>query len=608
MDKNIPKGLHSFKQSALTWGLLVPSLGLGLTSCSDASLNRNGQNNSFRHNSPANHAATYFPERQIKAPYVLMAQNNSVPKLRGMSQVQRGIFQQYNYDDYSRPHTAPNTVPVVSSARSPRAMPRGNVKPVRASDVRQQLRHQLEEAAPRKIKSYKPAAPKSTRSKPITYAAQQAKVYQGVRPQNYNAQTVTSQQPSSGVQSVKPSSPATVTSLTQSLTTAVKQSPRLVIEEIKVQEAEEQLEQVRAQGRFKLNLEGLVGAGQNETTFRVIDRTDSDFRVRRSANLNLSLPLYQGGRINAAKDVAKVDIKTAKANYKAVQNAVSEQAGIAHLNVLRDRDLVEVYKRNVALLQSQKTTVQSLLRAGESTVTDEALVDARLASIQVRLKQAQSDLSASESRYKKLTGYVAPSLLPVQKVNLPHSLQDAKEAALSNNAQLHARQFQSEAANHNIKVAKSLGRPKLALQGSLRTSEGQSDTIRRSSAAELLLNLSVPLISGGENKSRVRKAALEQSRAALETRALQDDLNERLEQLWATIRAAKESQGPNLTQKLAAEKAYEAILLQRKAGLVTSLDVLSIEQTLLDAELNIIQAKNTEGVARLQVLGLMGAL
>ena len=368
------------------------------------------------------------------------------------------------------------------------------------------------------------------------------------------------------------------------------------------------MEQAKAQGRLKLNLEGTVGASQNDIDFRVIDRTDSDFRVPRAAGLNLSLPLYQGGRINAQKDVAKVDVETAKANYQAVASDVTEEAGIAHLDVLRDRALIEVYTRNVALLQTQKDTVQALLRAGENTVTDQALVDARLASIQASLKQAQSNLSSSESRYKKLTGFPAPALSPVHEFALPASLQTAKEAAVSNNSQLQAMRSQSEAAYHNIRVAKSLGRPKLALQGGLRASEGQSDTIRRASAAEVLLNLSVPILSGGENKSRVRQAALAQSRSELETRALHEDLDERMEQLWASVSAAKQSQGLNLAQKTAAEKAYQAILSQRQAGVATSLDVLSVEQTLLDAELNIIQANNAEGVARLQILGLMGSL
>ena len=613
--------------SVFARGVLVSCMGLGVTACSETSHNLYAPSGKAWQNLPLNHAASYVPQTQPRAPYVRMAQNNAAPGLRGPSHVRKAILQQYHFDDIARQN---NVVAPAVQTNSPFVQPSNSV----VQDVpRQYFQHQLEEAAPRQARNYaspvqhvQPAPAPKVQQIIQSYPAQshtvqgystqgnalQSNVVQSPQPttQNYAGQTVsvigeTLPVPQTNFQ---PASQGASTPIGQSLSTAVQQSSRLAIEDLKIQEAEEQLEQAKSQGRFKLNLEGTVGASQNEIDFRVVDRTDSDFRVPRAAGLNLSLPLYQGGRINAQKDVAKVDVETAKANYDVVQSNITEQAGIAHMDVLRDRALIVVYTRNVALLQSQKETVEVLLRAGENTVTDQALVDARLASIQASLKQAQSNLSSSESRYKKLTGFPAPALSPVQEFALPDSLQSAKETAFSNNSRLLAMRSQSEAAYHNIRVAKSLGRPRLALQGGLRASEGQSDTIRRASAAELLLNLSVPILSGGENKSRVREAALAQSRSALETRAIQEDITERLEQLWAAVSATKQSQSLNVAQKMAAEKAYEAILSQRNAGVATTLDVLSVEQTLLDAELNIIQAENSEGVARFQILGLIGAL
>lgn len=593
--------------SVFARGVLVSCIGVGFTACSETRQNLNAPHANAWQAKPANKAASYVPYSRPNAPHVLMAQNNHPPALRGSSQIRKAILQQYHIDD-SRGLYSPNAQPIAAKNISSGY----TSAPAITAAPKPHFQHQLEDAAPNTArasaaKNYQSPA-QNYHTETAVYANQAALPYQSVSSQSYDAQTAASIEQPSPKTDFQPAYQGSGTSINQSLQTALKQSSRLAIEDIKIQEAEEQLEQAKAQGRFKLNLEGAVGANQSEIDFRAIDRSESDFRVSRDAGLNLSLPIYQGGRINAQKDVAKVDIQTAKANYQAVETHVTEQAGIAHLDVLRDRALIEVYKRNVALLQSQKETVQALLRAGENTVTDEALVDARLASIHASLKQAQSNLSSSESRYKKLTGFAAPALAPVQEFTLPSSLQAAKDAAFSNNSQLQAMKSQSEAAYHNIKLAKSLARPKLALQGRLRASEGQSDTIRRASAAEVLLNLSMPILSGGENKSRVRQAALAQSRSALETRALQEDLSERIEQLWASVSAAKESQGLNLAQRNAAKKAYQAIILQRKAGVATSLDVLSVEQTLLDAELNMIQAENTEGVARLQILGLMGAL
>ena len=81
-----------------------------------------------------------------------------------------------------------------------------------------------------------------------------------------------------------------------------------------------------------------------------------------------------------------------------------------------------------------------------------------------------------------------------------------------------------------------------------------------------------------------------------------------MEQLWANVQAARLSQAPNQAQKIAAQKAYDAIVTQRNAGVATSLDVLTVEQTLLDAELNLVQAQTAENISRFQLLALMGAL
>ena len=546
--------------------LLIASLGLSVTACM-AETKPHSQWAPFGSETSGQYTPLYLPVRASEKRYVQHAQAAPVPQLRGLRPAPQPSYASQAYRDYQV------ETPIY--------------------ETRPALVYQLDDSRLSTIREGRSSAPRAVTSKARTAVAPQTKypVSQTIE-KSQNATTITS----------------TGTSINQSLQSALSQSPRLAIEDLRIREAEEGLVQAKAQGRFKLNLEGVAGPTLSETDFRVVDRSETDFRVRRGANLDLSLPIYEGGRINAQKNVAEVGINSAKANYEAVESAVTQEAAIAHLNVMRDRQLIQIYKRNVTLLENQKTNVQAMVNAGENTLTDKALIDARLAAIKARLELAQSNLAASESSYKKLVGRPAPSLMPVGLVELPASLQDVKEIARLNNAQIKASQTQAEAAFHNIEVAKSFGRPKLSLQGVLRAAEGQSETIRRNSAAEVLLNLRVPLLSGGENKSRVRQAALAQSRAVLETREMQNNLDERLEQLWASVRAAQRSKAPNQAQKIAAQKAYDAIVQQRNAGVATSLDVLSVEQTLLDAELNLIEAQNAEDAARFQLLGLMGSL
>ena len=605
--------------------LLIASLGFGFTACVAENQKPSHWGQHFGQTISARYSPSYRPVTAPQQPYVLQAQNNiaphlRAPQLRGLSSTSQPVYQQNYYRDYPA-ETSLNHPPSQAVQRtqsyesglvyqlddtmmpaiqktylpSPQAM-----QSQKAHSVQPSHNSYVDSATTYSAhgKSYIAASDKASTQRPVISrpvsqrGANQSSTDTVYTSETPNLTTITS----------------TGTTVNQSLHTARETSPRLAIEDIKIREAEEGLEQAKAQGRFKLDLNGVVGPAFSETDFRVVDSTTTDFRVRRGANLDLSLPIFDGGLINAQKDIARVGIESAKADYETVESAVTQEAAIAHVNVIRDRQLIEIYSRNVTLLEQQKKNVNAMVLAGENTLTDEALIDARLAAIKVRLEQVKSELASSESNYKKLVGSPAPSLMPVGLVELPTSLQDIKEAARSNNSQLKAAHNRAESANHNIEVAKSFGRPKLALQGVLRAAEGQSETIRRNSAAEVLLNFSVPLLSGGENKSRVRQAALAQSRALLETRDMQNNLDERLEQLWARVQAASRSKAPNQAQKLAAQKAYDAIVQQRDAGVATSLDVLSVEQTLLDAELNLVEAENIEDVARFQLLGLMGSL
>ncbi len=566
--------------------LIVASLSLGFTACTVGGETTHLQHQDMSSMIEARYMSGFAAQNKEQEPYVLLAQNNATPHLRGMLPPSHHLDEQY-YPNYQ---TGPYNHGVPNARQQHNAI------------TRQNFSYQLDQSLSVPVQQHV-----------VSPQADIASTYN----QNYGVAQTPNWGMNSGAEPQYFASPEPKTSYTphlivntvkQSVNTARSQSPRVAIEGLKIQEAEESYAQAKAQSRFKLSLDGVAGISQSETNFAVVNRTDSDTRLQRSASLDLSLPIFQGGGIRAQKNVAKTGIETARANFDIVQSAVSQETAIAHLNVIRDRELIQIYKRNVDLLENQKQTVQALVRAGESTVADEAIIEARLASIQARLELAGSDLAASESSYKKLVGRPAPRLMPVGSVELPNSLQEIKDAVKRNNAQLRSVETQAEAAFHNIAVAKSLGRPKLSLQGVLRAGEGQSETIRRSSAAEVLLNLNVPLLSGGENKSRVRQAALAQSRAILETRELHNNLNERLEQLWGAVQSARRSKVPNQAQKTASLRAYEVINKQRAAGLATSLDVLSVEQSLLDAEINILEAQTKEDISRFQLLGLMGAI
>jgi len=395
-------------------------------------------------------------------------------------------------------------------------------------------------------------------------------------------------------------------SLRQSLDSAFARSSRLAAETLRVDEAEEVLKQAKARSKPRLEFRSSVGPRQSETTFAFSNTTVDATTFRRSAELDLSLPIYQGGRLRAERSSAKLGIERARASVSQTRGQIIEQTAVAYLDVVRDRKLTALYQKNVDLLREQQSSAAELLALNETTISDKALIDARLAAQRIRLETGLGDLRESESRYKNLVGTPAPKNLPVPSFNLPLSLIEVQALVQQNSPELTALIHSAKSAEHDISIAKSGNKPSLALQGVLRGAEGQNETIDRNAAAELLLNLRVPLSTGGEGQSRVRQAKIARNRLNLEIRDAQDRLRDQVDRLWARKTASEQSQSFNQAQIAATEFAVKTVAEQRVEGVATVIDLLNVQQTLLDTQIQAVQAENRQNTASVQLLNFMG--
>ena len=395
-------------------------------------------------------------------------------------------------------------------------------------------------------------------------------------------------------------------SLRRSLDQAFERSSRLAAESLRVDEAEEVLKQAKARSKPSLEFRSTVGPRTSETTFAFSDTTVTGTSIRRSAELDLSLPIYQGGRLRAERSSANLGIETARASVAQTRAEIIQETAIAYLNVVRDRKLTDLYHQNVDLLREQQSSITELLAVNESTISEKALIDARLAAQSIRLETGLGTLRESEAHYRNLVGQAAPQNLPVPAFNLPLSLTEIQALAQQNSPELTALINQAKSAEYDIDIAKSGNKPSLNLQGVLRGAEGQSETIDRNTAAEVLLNLRVPISQGGEGKSRVRQAKIVRNRLNLEIRDAQDSLRDQIDQLWARKTASEKSQKFNQDQIEATKFAVNTIAEQREEGVATVLDLLNVQQTLLDAQIQTVEAQSRKDAASIQLLSFMG--
>lgn len=397
--------------------------------------------------------------------------------------------------------------------------------------------------------------------------------------------------------------------LQEALISAYNNHPRLQAERARVRESDEDFVQARSQGRLSSTLTGNTGASiTRRTDFGVFGAeglaTEDNFPT--ALQLQVIQPIYAGGRVRALKRQAEAGVFAARESLRGIEQNIFNQAATAYIDVLRDEAAARIRRNNVKVLTRQQQAAQDRFDVGEGTLTDIAQSKSRLAAAEIGLAQADSDLQSSRATYRRVIGHMPSNLTAPPQFVLPDSLQQAQRLAQNNNPQLLAALYNEQAADAGIDVAKAASKPTLSLNAAAQAARGQSSGIDRIEGAQITANISIPIFTGGLNRSRVRQASHAKTRTVFETRDTQRAIDQAVEQLWAQLEASKRSVISSQQQVESARIAFEGVVLEQQVGTRTTLDVLDAEQEALSAQLALLDAERSLNISTFQLLETLG--
>lgn len=414
--------------------------------------------------------------------------------------------------------------------------------------------------------------------------------------------------------------PAHAQDLQSTLVAVYESNPRLLAERARLREIDETYVQARAQGRPTLG--GTASISQSWVSFpggAAVFSPGAATAVGGAANGDVSIsgrpndigvqvvqPLYQGGRVKALKEQAKLGILAARENLRAQENDLFLSAASAYVDVRRDIEAARIRRNNVRVLSRQLEAATARFDAGTGTRTDIAQSESRVAAAEAGLAQAQAQLAVSNASFARFVGRPALSLTAPPIYSLPPSLPDAIAAARENNPQLIGSYFNEAAGRAAIDVAKAAGRPTVSLSGGLSRQREQLSQLQAIDAASITAQITIPIYSGGGNTSRRRQAEHAKTRLAFETRDVELAIDQAVTQIWAQLTAARASLRAAKRQVSAADIAFEGVTLEQSVGTRDQLDVLNAEQETLNAQLSVIEAERNVSVATFQLLSTLG--
>lgn len=303
-----------------------------------------------------------------------------------------------------------------------------------------------------------------------------------------------------------------------------------------------------------------AGAGQNWAFGRGLTSSNTYANRNTSSfswNVQMSLPLFQGLRNVRQLRYAESNLSMAEKQVEASRDEVRLSVISAYLQVLFNKELLEVSREQLRLSNVQLQRQRVLLEAGKVPEVDVIQSEAQVAQSEVQVVNSENDYASSLIELTRLLELDESANFEVETVD-DESLallnaEDVYRNALAYYPSLAAAREAISVADRGITLARSGYLPTLNFSAGLGSSyyslagekvKSFGSQMRDNFSKSLGFSLNVPIFDAFSTRNQIRQAKARKLSAQIQLEQQQRELNK-------TIRLA-------YRQAIGAEKKYEA--------------------------------------------------
>ncbi|MEH6950658.1 TolC family outer membrane protein [Nitrobacter sp. NHB1] len=407
--------------------------------------------------------------------------------------------------------------------------------------------------------------------------------------------------------------PARADTIESALVRAYQSNPQLNAQRASVRATDENVPQALSGYRPKVAITASGGYQYTDATQGVPGGPATALhgaQAPAAVGATVSQTLFDGFQTSNKTRAAEGQVSAAREGLRVLEQTVLLAAATIYMDYLRDSAIVEVQRSNVRVLEETLKQTQDRFSVGEVTRTDVAQSQAQLAAGRTQLLTAESTLTTTRSNFRRIIGNEPRQLAPGSPVDrfLPATLAGATNLALTQNPNVTASMYGIDVSHLQVKVAEGALFPTVTLQANVQQGYAQQLTIPKQFFASAIAQVSVPIYQGGAEYSLIRqsKETLAQQRLSLEQ--VRDQTRASVAQAWGQLLAGKSQVASAQAQVKASEIALNGIREEAKAGQRTTFDVLTAQQTLVNARVALVTAQHDRVVASYAVLNAVGRL
>jgi outer membrane protein len=397
-------------------------------------------------------------------------------------------------------------------------------------------------------------------------------------------------------------------SLIEALSTTYNSNPDLLAGRALLRQTDETLAQAVSNWRPRVTL-SLEYNKLESDSYSIRASPTFYFLNGRFTTLTMTQPIFRGGKTIAETKTAQANIQAQRATLADTEQTVLLAAVTSYADLVQNIAIADARRNNVRVLIQQLDATRERFRVGELTITDVSQAEARLEGARADLVQAETQVRISEAGFQRTIGQKPGRLGEMPVIGgLPISEDEAISLAMDMGPRAVSAQYRISAANYSVNTAVGDLLPQVNLVGVVQTQQDLQVPTDRYYVYGVRLQATVPIYQGGGEWSRIRQAKEVVAQRRNELDSARRAAAENVIRAWRQLDSSRSRVTSFEAQVRANEVALNGVRQEALVGSRTTLDVLNAEQELLNAQVNLVQARRDVQVSYYGVLAGVGRL
>ncbi len=421
---------------------------------------------------------------------------------------------------------------------------------------------------------------------------------------------------------------------------ATKNSPEIINAKLKVQDAKQQKIETRAIGLPKLSFSGdynyffdiptqLLPDFISPSVYGVLAQeqlinhpppqiSDRFFEAKFGQNHNLTLGanlnsiLFSGEYLVALK-TSKVYESFSNQQMEATIKSVKDKTKEAYLPALLINENINILDKNIANLNKLKNEMQQMYKEGFVEQLDVDRLVLSLENLKVERENIKNQELIVKNVLKLTMGYPIEDSLEIAD-NIDKILNSIDDAKLFSKLNLDKRpdfltlKKSLELQNLNIKRYKSQYLPTLVGFGSYsqKMVGNNKDDLKWFPTSLAGLTIKMNIFDGLGRKAKIQRAKLSLQMAENDLEKFQSVINMQVNNAKLAYTSANKSLKSREANLNLAERIYNTSKIKYKEGIGSSVELTQAEQSLYQAQANVLKAKYDLLVAKIKLYSALG--